>query len=788
MEKHMKTIRKRRIGATMLAIVLAAAIIVSGTLAWQVITQRAINRVDAINDGPGRVHDDFCAESGNKDVFAENYSTTESLWVRIRLSEFMSVNGVPFAPNTSIDYPLGNATYNPWTTHIPLVGQPENNASVSGGREFRDYVSWNMGGQKWFMPTHNHDSACSQTVASGDGIDFTTGGQTALGGNDGTENFWGQGDTHTNTLRRPNGQQTANVTHTAQQTLPHVQDVITMSQWIAGVPALNIDPMQNGPFWVVDYDGWAYWAELLPPGEATSLLLDHIHFTPGNDGTHWSYAIFVEGEFATAYSWEQAWPDLTPEAEELIRQVSIRVTYNANGGTGAVPVDRIFYRRGDTVTALSSTLTKRGFEQVGWRINDPTTGTLIAMNGTFTVQADTTLYAEWELGGPTFFRLRYLNTNLTLGAAADAARPTEGSLTSAHGTVSREMTINVATPLPGAPGLHRFSASAALALPSDWVLTGDGINGTITGEDAGIFYITATHMHRRSYEMPTQPVSLLAKTYVHYAVPFSGGYVVMIAPGFTGTFTVTVGELYTVTFNVAANRSVDTAVSLGDTFMDGGVMWRLVDFGPNGERLIVTEHIHDEPVNYGAPHVRAPFYVSSIAIHVNNWFTANTTSALRAMALPHLYRFNDGTIGGNGLEHQGERPATNQLGYVSPQGFTIPGAPGVYQNNVSPYAFIMSGSEGSRFGAGRSARSARVVNANGEGLRYGFYWIRTYGSLNSNAPYIIGGSNGMGYTANSNVFANMFPGTYTDCLETGRTALFEPGFRIRPAVWITAAP
>jgi len=277
--------RKR---STILALILVIAILLTGTLAWQGIRQRVINPDEWESGVGGRVHDDFDAESGNKDVYFENYGAVP-IFVRLRLSEFMSNNGVSFAPGAVWEDP------DTWTIHIPLPGQPTMNETTYD-RQFRDYATWEFGGDKIFMPTHNRDNRCPETVASGDAIDRSANGQTALGGNDGMENFWEEGDRLTETLRTTNGGQTADVEHVAKPTIPHTVDVRTVSQWRADVA--NGAPA-NGPFWVIDYDGWAYWMELLQPGEATSLLLDQINVDRDAGAGHWRYAIHVDGEFTT---------------------------------------------------------------------------------------------------------------------------------------------------------------------------------------------------------------------------------------------------------------------------------------------------------------------------------------------------------------------------------------------------------------------------------------------------------------------------------------------------------
>jgi len=71
---------------------------------------------------------------------------------------------------------------------------------------------------------------------------------------------------------------------TVQQTLPSV--VITMEDWVStGYP--------SGEFWVFDpEDGWFYWAQLLPPGKATGLLLTAVNrLLPESMYTTYSYGI-----------------------------------------------------------------------------------------------------------------------------------------------------------------------------------------------------------------------------------------------------------------------------------------------------------------------------------------------------------------------------------------------------------------------------------------------------------------------------------------------------------------
>ena len=64
------TTQKRKVISAVTAVVVSAAILLTGTFAWQSISQVALNeRTGEVNPG-GRLHDDF--DGTNKDVYVEN--------------------------------------------------------------------------------------------------------------------------------------------------------------------------------------------------------------------------------------------------------------------------------------------------------------------------------------------------------------------------------------------------------------------------------------------------------------------------------------------------------------------------------------------------------------------------------------------------------------------------------------------------------------------------------------------------------------------------------------------
>lgn len=74
------------------------------------------------------------------------------------------------------------------------------------------------------------------------------------------------------------------------------------------------------------------------------------------------------------------------------------VTYNGNLNTGGTaPIDAVSYTSGATVTVLGNTgaLTKTGYSFGGWNTQADGNGTTYSAGSTFTISADTTLYAKW---------------------------------------------------------------------------------------------------------------------------------------------------------------------------------------------------------------------------------------------------------------------------------------------------------------------------------------------------------------------------------------------------------
>ena len=135
-------------------------------------------------------------------------------------------------------------------------------------------------------------------------------------------------------------------------------------------------------------------------GNAGSLAKSGYQFAGWNtaeDGTGTSYVggnTFSISGNTTLYA---QWTPVVP--------TTYTVTYFGNTNTsGVAPTDGSSpYTSGSTVTILgnsgSPVLAKSGYQFAGWNTAEDGTGTSYVGGNTFTINADTTLYAQWIVGG-----------------------------------------------------------------------------------------------------------------------------------------------------------------------------------------------------------------------------------------------------------------------------------------------------------------------------------------------------------------------------------------------------
>lgn len=81
---------------------------------------------------------------------------------------------------------------------------------------------------------------------------------------------------------------------------------------------------------------------------------------------------------------------------EITQEILYTVTYDANGGTGGQTDANSPYIAGSTVTVLDKNDMANGaYIFIGWNTEADGSGTSYAVGGTFTIDADTVLYAQW---------------------------------------------------------------------------------------------------------------------------------------------------------------------------------------------------------------------------------------------------------------------------------------------------------------------------------------------------------------------------------------------------------
>ena len=240
----------KRKSLILIAVLSLALILMAGTFAWQ-------QMVSKVNEFIGHttgitVHDDFDPDTGVKEVYAENPSSTE-VFVRMKLEEVMDLTS-----NATID--------SGWIPHIYGGTNGEDCGHANGAGElFHDYFTWSMGGQKYYMPVSGTQQVVQDTT------------------------IYNSGD--------------------AGVKLTPYADIIKAKDYI------DMDPANQRTFygWIYDTDGYAYWSQPLGHGDVTGLLLNHVTTNGSIIGTDYYYAINVIAEAVDSRDipmWTQGIPSL----------------------------------------------------------------------------------------------------------------------------------------------------------------------------------------------------------------------------------------------------------------------------------------------------------------------------------------------------------------------------------------------------------------------------------------------------------------------------------------------
>lgn len=197
---------------------------------------------------------------------------------------------------------------------------------------------------------------------------------------------------------------------------------ITVSSATAGAGSLSFTITITGP--TVSYD-W----DLRSTSYAGSVVKS------GTGATASTLSITGLGKAATTY-YLNVYPRNTEGAAGTTVQKTgttlqgYSITYNGNGNTGgSAPTDSEIYSSSNTITAAGAgTLTRTNYVLLSWNTKSDGSGTDYALStGTFSISADTTLYAKWGYLGLVTF-----NANGATGSPS----PTSARETSYNGGVA----------------------------------------------------------------------------------------------------------------------------------------------------------------------------------------------------------------------------------------------------------------------------------------------------------------------------------------------------------------
>jgi len=683
MNKNKNGSHRRIKTATTMAILL---MLLGATFAAVWTNQQALNEATFYVNPGGRVHDDFNVESGNKDIYAENYGE-EDITVRIKLSEYLELGegaGKPADENLATSV-IPGAELNERSTWTPYKLNQNSGQPVL--TELRDHVTWTLGGDKVYMPTFNRDNNSFDTDATGDAKNIANGvveGTTAVG--DGTHNFWNIGDTHTDTLYTTDSID-ADHTNEARETLKpdtaydslyvnNSPGIMTMKTWVD-------NDMPLGNFWVYDEDGWAYWANRLEPGDATSLLLNEIDISKIMN-TNSYYAIHVDGIFFTERNLELFYSDMTEDAKDLLIEVFGLTKYSIEiKETGSAAGSDIEVTRGESV-ALEAIVTRM----------KPASPPTVLVNPV----------VEWEI-------LSNVHPDTTIDSSGNLV-------------TSPDETADVITVQAVSNGAYTMADVIVKDINYEIVLRPNNPSVMI-GESIQLTPTVTMIKPGQAPQIITNPNVTWEIVSPHHANTTISN---------TGQLSVALSETATtVTVRATAyGQSVDVNVivlvwQIGDIKQYGSIPWRVIAVDESGSYLLHTQWGYLNNQTYNANVNYTLFESSQIYGQMQNWFATNATDELKEMALDYQYQTNDGSpiakgAIGAGIEFDfttnAAMPANNNATYrnqIATRGITKPGTV-----RGDGHVFLLSLSEYNRYLGNQPAawRAHRNGSATGA-LRYG---------------------------------------------------------------------
>ena len=123
---------------------------------------------------------------------------------------------------------------------------------------------------------------------------------------------------------------------------------------------------------------------------SNSATYDYYLRTGSNPTTSTYTKLYTTSSDSYTYTWK---PDSNDTLSIYVKQ-RYTITYNKNGGTGTLP-STTYKIHGTSVTLGTNNLTKTSYTANGWNTNTTGTGTHYNSGGSYSTNANDTLYADW---------------------------------------------------------------------------------------------------------------------------------------------------------------------------------------------------------------------------------------------------------------------------------------------------------------------------------------------------------------------------------------------------------
>ena len=287
---------KKKVGAVVTTLAVGAAVLLTGTYAYQSLNQEAINEASGIVNPGGRLHDDFNYNNDVKRIYVENFGD-QNIYARIQLSEYMELGvgaGQGFDETTrNVKKITATANYNnqeTWSIHKYNVTN-----------ETTEYMTLDYAGSSVaYMPTFNMNKDSLEADINGtyaqkyaDYVDYSLTENASKTANE-------IRDVDTNTVDEyKDGTGAVDVNYSSTEATHNVANtlnscVMSMDEYMA----LNDTTKGTTACWVYDTDGWAYWSQPIAPKTATGTLINDIDVKNVDD--NWFYALKATAQFVTA--------------------------------------------------------------------------------------------------------------------------------------------------------------------------------------------------------------------------------------------------------------------------------------------------------------------------------------------------------------------------------------------------------------------------------------------------------------------------------------------------------